>query len=94
MFNWYNTWLAGKGNQLWTHGSIHTKTGNKDLSITIGDNIYIGSNSSISPGVKIESLNLVGLGSVLTKSIESSNNIIAGNPATIIKENIDWRENW
>ncbi len=89
-----NTWLAGKRSQLWTHGSIHTKTKNKDLSIKIGDNIYIGSNSSISPGVKIESLNLIGLGSVVTKSIESSKNIISGNPASIIKTNIDWRENW
>ena len=89
-----NTWLAGKRSQLWTHGSIHTKTGNKDLSIKIGNDIYIGSNSSISPGVKIDSLNLIGLGSVLTKSIHSSKNIIAGNPAKIIKENIDWRESW
>lgn len=89
-----NTWLAGKRSQIWTHGSIHTKTGDKDLSIKIGNDIYIGSNSSISPGVKIESLNLIGLGSVLTKSIDSSRNIIAGNPARIIRENIDWRENW
>lgn len=89
-----NTWLAGKRSQLWTHGSIYTKTGGKDLSIQIGDDIYIGSNCSIAPGVKIESLNLVGLGSVLTHSITTSKNIIAGNPAKIIKENIDWRDNW
>lgn len=89
-----NTWLAGKGSQLWTHGSIYTKTGKKDLSINIGDDIYIGSKCAIAPGVKIESLNLIGLGSVVTHSITSSKNIIAGNPAKIIKENIDWRENW
>ncbi|GHC44287.1 acyltransferase [Ulvibacter litoralis] len=89
-----NTWLAGKASQLWTHGSIYTKTGKKDLSIKIGDNIYMASNCSIAPGVTIESLNLIGLGSVVTQSISSSKNIIAGNPAKIIKENIDWRENW
>lgn len=88
-----NTWLAGKNSQIWTHGSIHTKTG-KDLAVCIGDNVYVSSNVSIAPGVKIEAINLVGLGSVVTKSYLESNTIIAGNPAIVVKENIDWRKNW
>lgn len=89
-----NTWLAGKRSQIWSHGSIHTKTGLKNLSVKIGDNIYVGSNSSIAPGVKIANVNLIGMGSVLTKPIITSKNIVAGNPAVIVKENIDWRVNW
>lgn len=89
-----NTWLAGKRCQLWTHGSIHTKTRAKDLSITIGDNVYIGSGSFIAPGVTIANVNLIGLGSVVTASFNSENNIIAGNPAKVIKSEIDWRKNW
>ena len=89
-----NTWLAGKRSQLWTHGSIHTKTKKKDLSIKIGDNIYIGANTLIAPGVKIADLNLIGLGSIITNSFDTSKNIIAGNPAKIIKQDIDWRTNW
>jgi acetyltransferase-like isoleucine patch superfamily enzyme len=88
-----NTWLAGKNSQVWTHGSIHTKSG-KDLTVCIGSNVYIGSNTSIAPGVKIGEINLIGLGSVVTKSYTESNNIIAGNPAVIVKENIDWRKKW
>ena len=88
-----NTWLAGKGSQFWTHGSIHTKTGKK-LTIQIKDDIYISSNCSIAPGVIIENGNLIGLGSVVTKSVKTTNNIIAGNPAEIVKENADWKENW
>jgi len=89
-----NTWLAGKESQFWTHGSIHTKTGNKDLSISIGDNVYVGSKVCFAPGVKIENVNLIGLGSVVSRSILTNKNIVAGNPSKIVKENIDWRENW
>lgn len=89
-----NTWLAGKRSQIWTHGSLHTKTGKKDLRVIIGDDIYIGSNTLIAPGVHIANLNLIGMGSVITKSIETSRNVIAGNPATVVKQDIDWRENW
>tara|TARA_R100000789_G_scaffold75378_1_gene70979 strand:- start:1069 stop:1668 length:600 start_codon:yes stop_codon:yes gene_type:complete len=89
-----NSWIAGKSSQFWTHGSIHTKKGNKDLSIIIRDNIYIGSKACFAPGVKIESLNLIGLGSVVHNSVSHIKNIIVGNPAEIIKKNIDWRDNW
>jgi acetyltransferase-like isoleucine patch superfamily enzyme len=89
-----NTWLAGKGSQLWTHGSIHTKTGLKNLSIHIMDDVYVGSGVKIAPGVLIKSINLIGLGSVVYQSVLTQKNIIVGNPATIVKEKIDWRENW
>jgi hypothetical protein len=68
----------------------------KYLSIKMGENIYIyiGLNSSISPGVKIERINLIGLGSVFTKSVKSSYHREAENLACSIKQTIDWRKNW
>ena len=48
-----NTWVARKNSQFWTHGSIHTKKGNKDLSILIKDDIYIGSSVCVAPETKI-----------------------------------------
>lgn len=89
-----NTWVAGKNSQFWTHGSIHTKKGTKDLSIKINNDVYIGSSALFSPGVIIESVNLIGLGSVVSGVFLESNTIIAGNQAKVIKQNIDWRENW
>lgn len=88
-----NTWIAGKNSEFWTHGSIHTKTG-KNLDIEIGDHNYIGSSSKFAPGVKLGEINLVGLGSVVTNVFLDNKNIIAGNPAKIVKNNIDWRDNW
>ena len=89
-----NTWIAGRNSEFWTHGSIKTKTNNKDLSIKIGDDVYVGSSSKFAPGTKVESLNLISLGSMVSGVFYKKQTIIMGNPAKVVKENIDWRENW
>lgn len=88
-----NTWIAGKGSQIWTHGSLYTKL-DKDLSVKIGDDIYIGTNVNIAPGTIISNLNLIGMGSVVSGKFLEEQTIIAGNPAKVIKTAIDWRDNW
>jgi acetyltransferase-like isoleucine patch superfamily enzyme len=55
--------------------------------IEIGNNVFIGVNSIIMPGVKIEDKVIVAAGSVVTKSLPSGV-IVGGNPAKII-ENYD-----
>lgn len=88
-----NSWVAGDYSQIWTHGSLKTKLG-KDLSVTIGDDVYLGSGVLIAPGVTINSNNLIGLGSVVLSSIEKQYCIVSGNPAKVVRENVNWRENW
>jgi acetyltransferase-like isoleucine patch superfamily enzyme len=89
-----NTWIAGKNSELWTHGSLNTKTKNKDLSIQIGNDVYIGSSSKVAPGVRISSVNLISLASMVVGVFDESRTIIMGNPASVVKNNIDWRDNW
>lgn len=55
--------------------------------IIIKDNVYVGNNAMIMPGVTIESNVVVAAGAVVTKSVPSGV-VIGGNPAKIIK-NID-----
>ena len=52
--------------------------------IRIGDNVWIGANVVILPGVQIGSNVIVGAGSVVTKSIPD-NSIAAGNPCRVLK---------
>lgn len=59
--------------------------------ITIGDNVFIGSNVIILPNVNIGNNVVVGAGSIVTKSVES-NSVVAGNPAKIIKRVNEYEE--
>jgi|WetSurMetagenome_2_1015567.scaffolds.fasta_scaffold00621_14 acetyltransferase-like isoleucine patch superfamily enzyme len=54
----------------------------------IGKKCFIGAKSIILPGVTIGDHVIVGAGSVVTKDVKS-NCIVAGNPAKVIKENIN-----
>lgn len=55
------------------------------IAITIGDNVWIGGNTCILPGVTIGNNVVIGAGSVVTKDIPD-NVIAAGNPCKIIRE--------
>ena len=53
--------------------------------ITIGDDVWIGGNVTVLPGVAIGSGSVVGGGSVVTRSIPPGV-IAAGNPARVIRD--------
>ncbi len=71
---------------------IHPELRNQEyeyaLPITIGDNVWIGGNTVINPGVIIGDNCVIGSGSVVTKDIPS-NSIAAGNPCRVIREITD-----
>lgn len=54
------------------------------INITIGDNVWIGGNACILPGVTIGDNVVIGAGSVVTKDVPD-NVIAAGNPCRIIR---------
>lgn len=66
-----------------------------DLEITkpivLGDNVYIGNNAIILPGVIIGSNVIIGAGSIVTKNVPSGE-VWAGVPAKRIKDIDSYRE--
>ncbi len=58
--------------------------------VTIGDNVWIGYRAMILKGVTIGNNSVVAANSVVTKDVPA-NCIVAGNPAKIIRTNINWR---
>ncbi len=55
------------------------------ISVTIGDNVWIGGNTVILPGVHIGSNTVIGAGSVVTKDIPDWV-VAAGNPCRVVKQ--------
>lgn len=71
---------------------IHPVTRNSEYEygkeVTIGDNVWIGGNSVICPGVTIGSNVVIGAGSVVTRDIPDWC-VAAGNPCKVIREITD-----
>ncbi len=55
------------------------------ISVTIGDNVWIGGNTVIMPGVHIGSNTVIGAGSVVTKDIPDWV-VAVGNPCRVIRQ--------
>ena len=64
---------------------------NHAKSITLKNHIWVADNVTILKGVIIGDNSVIGINSLVTKSMPN-NCIIAGNPATIKKENITWKD--
>lgn len=63
---------------------------NPARDVVIGDHCWIGLQSILLKGTALEPHCVVGAGAVCGKRYGKANCIIAGNPAKIVRENIDW----
>ena len=72
---------------------ITYENGNKNritAPVTIGRHVWIGAGATILKGVTIGDNAIIGAGSVVTKDVPA-NTIVAGNPAKVIRQNIQWK---
>ena len=63
---------------------------NKAKDMIIGDHVWICAYAKLLKNVKISNNSIVGCGAVVTSNCDISNSVIAGNPAKIVKNNINW----
>ncbi|OPZ78276.1 MAG: Galactoside O-acetyltransferase [Alphaproteobacteria bacterium ADurb.Bin438] len=64
---------------------------NPPKDIIIGNHVWVGNGVSVLKGAKIGNDSIVGSRSVVTKSFEEDNLIVAGMPAKIVKKDINWK---
>ena len=67
------------------HPAVRNTLYEYGISVTVGDNVWIGGNSVILPGVHIGSNVVIGAGSVVTKDIPDWC-LAAGNPCRVIRK--------
>ncbi|MDK9780767.1 sugar O-acetyltransferase [Vibrio sp. B172a] len=56
-----------------------------NMPVRIGDNVWIGANSVVLPGVTIGEHSVIGAGSIVTKDIPA-NVVAVGNPCRVLRE--------
>ena len=72
---------------------VHTILNSKNIAtkpVNIGKHVWIGAGAIILKGVNIGDGAIIGAGSVVTKSVPAGC-LVAGNPAKVIKENVEWK---
>lgn len=90
-----NDCMISWGIDIWCT-DVHTITDldgnpmNFGKSIEIGNHVWVGKDVKIGKNTKISNDSIIGWASVVTKKFEESNVILAGNPAKIVKRNINW----
>jgi len=57
----------------------------KGLQVIIEDDVWLGRNAIVMPGIKIGRGSIIGAGSVVTKDVEPFS-VMGGVPATLIKK--------
>ncbi|WBA80979.1 sugar O-acetyltransferase [Endozoicomonas sp. GU-1] len=64
---------------------LRKKAGQFNIPVTIKNNVWIGANSVVLPGVTIGENSVIGAGSVVTKDIPA-NVVAVGNPCRVLRE--------
>ena len=64
---------------------------NYGANVVIGDNVWVGRNSTILKNASIPDFTIIGMGSIVSKRFNEKNTIIAGVPAKIVKKDVLWQ---
>ena len=80
-----NCFISGQSHHYEDVSTNFMRQGVKKGQVVIGNNVWIGANSIILPGVKIGNNSVIGAGSIIIEDVPAYR-VVAGNPAKIIKQ--------
>lgn len=63
---------------------------NPDKPIFVGNHVWIGCKCTLLKGTEIPNNAIVAAGTLLTSAFSGENQVIGGNPPTILKNNVRW----
>lgn len=74
------------GHSVFTNGIKHSNC----KEVSVGNHCWLASDVVVMKGVHIADDNIIAFGSRVLKDCETSNNLLAGFPAKIIKSDVSW----
>lgn len=76
-----------------SHSILNEENGlriNPSEDIIIGNHVWIGNKVIVTKGTVVGDNSIVGTGSIVTKAFDKTNIVIAGSPASIVKDGVSW----
>ncbi|MBP3923778.1 acyltransferase [bacterium] len=80
--------LSSDGHVIMRKGEVRPY--NQPKPVIIGNHVWVGYNVKILKGTEIADNTILGACSVVSGKFNEPNVIIAGNPARVVKQDIDW----
>ena len=82
----YGTIVIGASNRIGNYAVLHTSTCVSDNGKIIGDALYLSTGAKITSKIKLGNNVSIGANSLVNKSCEQDNILLAGMPAKVIKQ--------
>jgi acetyltransferase-like isoleucine patch superfamily enzyme len=89
VIGWNCNFIDGDGHSILNHQGVQT---NKAQEITVGNHIWFCAEVSVFKGTTISDDSVISYGSHVFKDFTKPNCLIGGNPAKVLKENINWKK--
>lgn len=86
----YGTIVVGPSNKIGNYAVLHTSTCITDNGKEIGDALYLSTGAKLTTKLVLGNNISIGANSVVNKSFETDNIMVAGAPAKYIKESLPW----
>lgn len=86
----YGTIVVGPTNRIGNYAVLHTSTCITDNGKQIGDALYLATGAKITSKLVLGSNISIGANSVVNKSFDNDNIMIASSPARYIKDTLPW----
>ncbi len=83
----FQVYVFGTGNTVLNSNNEITNIGH---SVRIKNHVWLGKDVKIGKNTLISDNSIVGWGAVVTKKFTQNNIIIAGNPASVVKKDVNW----
>lgn len=86
----YGTIVVGESNRCGNYAVLHTSTCISDNGKVIGDGLYLSTSAKITSKLQLGNNVSIGTNSLVNKSINKDNALIAGQPAFSIRDSEPW----